>query len=647
MLNKKALAGSVSAPPAIYPEDVFSTYLYTGTGATQTINNGIDLSGKGGMVWLKRRELTSDSQVFDTLRGTGNLLATNQTSGQSTGNTDTLQQFNSNGFNVGANYGAGASGGSYCSWTFREQPKFFDVVTYTGDGTTDRNVPHNLGSQPGMVIIKATSASSDWNVRHVALGSSTIKLNTTAAAQNIFNPYNTDMTSTTFYATTISNPTYSSYATNNSGVTYVAYLFAHNAGGFGTAGTDNVISCGSFVTGSTGVETITLGYEPQYVMFKRADSTSGWIILDTMRGFPNGSVDAYLEANTSAAETTAGYGHPTATGFVINAGFGSGQTYIYMAIRRPMKVPTTGTSVFSPNTETSSTSPQTVTTGFPVDLCINTIRNGGFGSTPVMDRLRGGTTTSYNFLTTTTTAAESTGGGAGLGFDNNIGLIDNGWLTNTNAILWNFRRAPGFFEQICYVGSGSGGYFNHNLTVIPELVIIKRRNGSGNWVVSSRALQIANSAATQLNLNSTAAGATGPGADLPSATNTQFWLNSDAADINASGWNYVMYLFATVAGVSKVGSYTGNGSSQTINCGFTAGARFVLIKRTDSTGDWCVFDTARGIVSGNDPFLQLNSTAVEVTGEDAVDPANSGFIINETTEALNTNAATYIFLAIA
>ena len=100
--------------------------------------------------------------------------------------------------------------------------------------------------------------------------------------------------------------------------------------------------------------------------------------------------------------------------------------------------------------------------------------------------------------------------------------------------------------------------------------------------------------------------------------------------------------------MSKVGSYTGTGTTQTINCGFTTGARFVLIKRTDSTGDWYVWDSARGIVAGNDPYIALNTTAAEVTGTDYVDTDNSGFQLSSTAPAaLNANGGTYIFLAIA
>lgn len=112
--------------------------------------------------------------------------------------------------------------------------------------------------------------------------------------------------------------------------------------------------------------------------------------------------------------------------------------------------------------------------------------------------------------------------------------------------------------------------------------------------------------------------------------------------------NYVAYLFASLPGVSKVGNYTGNGSSQTINCGFAAGARFILIKRADGAGDWYVWDSVRGIVSANDPHLSLNTTVAEVTTDDSVDPDASGFVVNQNaTTNININAASYIYLAIA
>jgi hypothetical protein len=118
--------------------------------------------------------------------------------------------------------------------------------------------------------------------------------------------------------------------------------------------------------------------------------------------------------------------------------------------------------------------------------------------------------------------------------------------------------------------------------------------------------------------------------------------------MNQSGSTYVSYLFASCPGVSKVGSYTGTGTTLQIDCGFTAGSRFVLIKRTDSTGDWYVWDSARGIIAGNDPYLLLNDTAAEVTSTDYIDTYSAGFEISSTAPAaINANGGNFIFLAIA
>lgn len=119
--------------------------------------------------------------------------------------------------------------------------------------------------------------------------------------------------------------------------------------------------------------------------------------------------------------------------------------------------------------------------------------------------------------------------------------------------------------------------------------------------------------------------------------------------LNGSGDTYIAYLWATVTGISKVGSYTGTGSDLNVDCGFSAGARFILIKRTDSSSDgWYIYDSARGIVAGNDPYVLLNSTNAEVTNTDYIDPLSSGFTVTSSAPAdLNASSGTYIFLAIA
>jgi hypothetical protein len=174
-------------------------------------------------------------------------------------------------------------------------------------------------------------------------------------------------------------------------------------------------------------------------------------------------------------------------------------------------------------------------------------------------------------------------------------------------------------------------------------MIVKCRNSaSPEWTIYNQTL----GNGKYLFFNDTAAGIYNMW-NATSPTSSVFSVSSYSY-VNGSGNTYVAYLFATCAGVSKVGSYTGTGTTQTINCGFTAGARFVLIKRTDSTGDWYIWDTARGIVSGNDPYLLANTSGAQTTSTDYIDPSSSGFEISSTAPAaINANGGTFIFLAIA
>ena len=155
---------------ANYIEDVFSTYLYTGTGANLTITNNIDLSTKGGLTWIKGRSGATGHRLTDTARGVTKSLESNSTAAEVTESTG-LTAFGTTGFTIGADADYNTSAATYASWTFREQAKFFDVVTYTGNGTAGRTVAHNLGSVPGCIIVKCTSLGGDnWSVYHRSLG---------------------------------------------------------------------------------------------------------------------------------------------------------------------------------------------------------------------------------------------------------------------------------------------------------------------------------------------------------------------------------------------------------------------------------------------------------------------------------------------
>jgi hypothetical protein len=208
---------------------------------------------------------------------------------------------------------------------------------------------------------------------------------------------------------------------------------------------------------------------------------------------------------------------------------------------------------------------------------------------------------------------------------------------------WVFSRAPSFFDEVCYTGTGSAQTLTHNLGATPELIITKNRTQGNVWYTYSQTI----GATKYLRLNTTDAEATGTNVwNNTAPTSTQFTVGSSGSF--ASGDGFVAYLFATCAGVSKVGSYTGTATTKQIDCGFTGGARFVLIKKTSGTGSWYVWDSARGIVSGNDPYLLLNSTAAEVTNTDYIDTYSAGFEISSTAPSeINENGGSFIFLAIA
>ena len=158
----------VGAKKKTYMDDVFSTYLYKGTGSAKTINNGIDLSGEGGLVWTKGR-YSNNHQLFDTARGTGKTLYTDGDWAEWAYST-TLTAYNNNGFTLGSYSGLNGSGNDYASWSFRKSPGFFTCLTFTGnnDGSNaNRTISHDLGSIPGCIIVKRTDASnSNWHVYH-------------------------------------------------------------------------------------------------------------------------------------------------------------------------------------------------------------------------------------------------------------------------------------------------------------------------------------------------------------------------------------------------------------------------------------------------------------------------------------------------
>ena len=642
-----AYGGGAAAIPN-YIEDVFSTWLYTGAGVGTPISlsNGINISDKGGLVWLKCRGNGYSNYLSDTANGNNKYLITNDDGGATT-QSGGIVTFNTNGVTVTGNTSGTVQGYTYASWTFCKQPKFFDVVTYTGTGS-NTTIAHNLGSVPGCIIVKRTDTNGNWQVYHNGLTSAaySIQLNLTSAQASATTVWNsTAPTSTVFSVGTDAT-------VNASGGTYVAYIFAHNAGGFGLTGTDNVISCGSLTTSATaGLNYVTLGYEPQFVMLKRTNGAENWLILDVMRAMSNTSYAELYPNNSNAEGASSSYSDvvPTATGFALNTNTSGtpvpSGTYIYIAIRRgPMKVPTDATKVFNANKQNTTGTTTVIPSGFPPDMVVAVENPASFGLWDWQDRLRGSNdSTGQQVLQSDSTSAEIASSGRTALTVTSSGFVYQTAITNL--LTWAFRRAPSFFDEVCSAGTSSSNQARtHNLGVVPELIIAKdRTTGVANWAVY---LSIFGQN-KYLTLNTTNALNTSAGIwGTTTNTATTFYCADTSAWCFTAGDNGVFYLFATCAGVSKVGSYTGNGSTQTIACGFAGGARFVLIKRTDSTGNWGVLDTARGMVSGTDPYLNLNTTSAEVNANN-VYTTTGGFQLVSSDANFNANGGSYIFLAVA
>jgi hypothetical protein len=643
---KKLMMSGAGGAPGLDVDEVFSTYLYTGNGGTQTVTNNIDVSTEGALIWTKGRSSARGNNLWDTDGGVHQVKMTDQGTGGTFVEPSSvgMQSFNTDGFTIGGSYfsSANIANTDYASWTFRKAPKFFDIVTYTGNGTS-QTISHNLGSDIGFMVVKKTSAAGNWIAWHRSFAN-------TAQGRLILNSNSDYNFATSYWNNTAPTSTGftvgSNQNTNHSGQTFVAYLWAHNNGdgGFGPTGDQDIIKCGSHTISTTDAdEVVDLGFEAQWVLTKQG--TNDWVLLDTMRGLTAADInDPYLRPNLTSAEGLTSTPDAHAKGFTLKGS--SGNETFYIAIRRgSLFPPENATEVFTPLLGlTSSTAPPLYQATHTIDAVIEQPRFGD--SAVIIDRLRANGDTG-KLLKTATTGSEL--GNSSYTMDYQTGAFNKYSGQATWYVGQCFRRAPGFFDVVAYNGNSTDGRtISHNLGVTPEMMWVKRRDsyhGGQGWVVYHKNLDATNPAHKYLRLNDSEGVLDSDGKWYDTAPTESVFTVANNTDINNSNGKYIAWLFATLSGVSKVGSYTGNGSSQTINCGFTSGARFILIKRLAANSDWYVWDTARGIVAGNDPYLELNTTDAEVTSTDWVDPNNSGFIVNGTT--INASGGSYIFYAVA
>ena len=322
------------------PSAYFQTLLYTGDGSDDRnlVNTGnSDL--QPDWIWNKRRDSTSNHFIFDSSRGTSKILATDSTEAEGT-NTNQLQAFQTDGFQLGSDNGSNGSSRTMVAWQWKANggttssnsdgtitstvqantTAGFSIVTYTGTGS-NATIGHGLGAVPNVIIIKQRSGAGDWTSFHEPLGSTKfLRLNSTIAAGTQSTYFqDTDPTSTVFSVGSAGD-------VNTSSGTHVAYCFAEKQGysKFGSY-TGNGNADGPFVY---------TGFSPAWVMIKGTSSGREWFIFDNRRDTYN-PFDSYVKAEASDAEADHTTGDFLSNGFKIrNSGSSyntNGQTFIYMA----------------------------------------------------------------------------------------------------------------------------------------------------------------------------------------------------------------------------------------------------------------------------------------------------------------------------
>ena len=412
---------------------------------------------------------------------------------------------------------------------------------------------------------------------------------------------------------------------------------------FGENEDQSVISTGSYVgSGSAGLE-VNLGWEPQFLIIKRSNASKNWTMFDNMRGIATDGNDAFLYPNLSDAESATGDQldlTPTGfkikvTGAILN---GSGDTYIYMAIRRPdgyVGKVELGTDVFAMDTGAGGTTIPNFDSLFPVDFTLGkTVASSTdwFANARLMGQ--------KELAPNKTTAEDS---GAYAVFDSNLGWGNASWQDSGNQ-SWMWKRHAGF-DVVTYKGNDvAGRQILHSLNAVPEMMWIKRRDTTTSWYVYHKGLNGGSSPENYtllLDSNSAEIDSNEPWNDT-APTATHFTLGDNSGTNGTTSGTFIAMLFASVDGISKVGSYTGTGSTQTITTGFQP--RFLIIKKTNQIEHWWVLDTTRGWGSGNDKYLKLDTDAAQAE-HDFGAPTSTGFTLVDGNSAYNANTENYIYYA--
>ena len=547
-------------------------------------------------------------------------------------------------------------------WSFKKKKKFFDVKVYQGDGVNGRVINHDLGCEPGAVILKGIDAAEEWVFYHKYGGTTGTS---TEDSWKYYYKFHADQGPILYGNSTdwMVKPVGTTHITlggpsaynNSPSVKYIAFFFADaGSGGFGDDGSLDGIACGKGVVGdwNSANSYQDLGFEPQWVLIKgRTKTTSNpWCIVDSQRNmfseYESGStVWAKSPTVQSAQSDQQAFGVSLFTdggGFYLRRNQGNYGTvlqdddeYIYIAIAKPQRtatqqnmflngVGTGGTNFYTATTVTAGAARPTVLPGFSPDSAwIKPSWNFAGNPWDVWNRKVGvkentGMSNTRQYLLQFNNSFNKAGPS-----DVNV-FYSNGYYANSdgsynydaNDIFYMFKKTPHFYDtQHTFLDGTNPRVVKHNLGKKPELMISKTTYPSGapsigaNWWMYSSAPGLGYTMTTEMNGSAKFDAGNVWGAEPTAST---FTLGSIGGSVSGSGWAHTM-LFSSCPGVSKVGFYTGTGSLIDIDCEFVSSPRFVMIQRTDNSSARYVFDSYRGMSGYNNAGEQLYSNPGDYT----------------------------------
>ena len=227
--------------------------------------------------------------------------------------------------------------------------------------------------------------------------------------------------------------------------------------------------------------------------------------------------------------------------------------------------------------------------------------------------------------------------------------VGSSGLVNSNSttyVSWNWKESTvAGFDIIAYQGTGSNLDLSHNLSAIPDWIMIKNRSVDQAWRVYHKSMGFSN----RLVLSETGAKSTNALGLDADPTSSVINIGTGTGTTNTNGDNYICYAFKNVQGFSKFGSYTGNGNADGtfVYTGFKPA--WFMCKEYSNAGNWIMFDNKREPFNLNNDFLQADLNDAEVTGNSTIrcDFVSNGVKLKGTNNAINRSGGTYIYMAFA